>query len=99
MDNKRQWLFIAIIIIVIKVIHVEAQPFIGAWNNPFVTVSKLTTALEKKPLDCCHPASIRNVESHKLPQLPLRHSSAPPTKLQQPQQYFYHETSAVKKAS
>ncbi|MCP9257785.1 Metalloendopeptidase [Dirofilaria immitis] len=64
MDKKQLWLFIAIITIDKNVIHAEPEPFIGARNDPFVTVSK--SVFDNK-LSPCQSVPIRNVGPHIIP--------------------------------
>uniref|UniRef100_A0A0R3RU51 Metalloendopeptidase n=1 Tax=Elaeophora elaphi TaxID=1147741 RepID=A0A0R3RU51_9BILA len=97
MDNKRQWLFITIIITANKIIHIEAQPFVGAWYNPYQITPKPPISFEEKRLPC-YSSPIRNVRPHTLPSLPLMHLARPTTQLRGPE-IPYLEKPAVKRAS
>ncbi|VDK85801.1 unnamed protein product [Onchocerca ochengi] len=92
MANKQQWLFIIIITTVNKMIHVEAQPFIGARNNPYATLSKSKQLFEKKQPPC-QLIPRKNVKPYMVHSLPPSHpKTSSPT-----YQNYYLDKPAVKK--
>ncbi|VDO47932.1 unnamed protein product [Onchocerca flexuosa] len=91
MANKQQ-LFLVIITIANQMIHVEAQPFIGARKNPYTTtVSKSKQVIGRK-LPPCQSIPRRNVAPYIVSSLP------PPRPKTSPKyQNYYLEKPAVKK--